>query len=490
MNQPLQILDNQVKVDTFLETSIDSSQTKELKYLITLVTPMMGGGVEAGEPDKNHPFREKALRGKLRFWWRLLAKAGAFTGVKKGINGNELYQAEAELFGGDSKNENTNKNLAKLNRLKIKFYNIKDIDNISYKEPKVSNRNNKKKLDWINKFKYPDYALFPADVQGKSQINVNNYDTLVSGIQKWKIARGNYIPPKELIKEGASSNLILNINIGEQNKRDFVNEIKETMRWWVSFDGFGSRTRRGLGKVKVKVKENSDIEFKNIDSISIDDARKASCHLILSSRTSKEPLEMWDYAIAKLRDFRQGRIGRNFEGKIPKRSFWPEADIIRNKTKQSLNRHKPNHPVLKISDNLFPRASFGLPITFKFIHNKYNEINPNLDPATKNLLPQHSNRLASPVFLIPYWNGNSWQPAALLLPNKHIWVMSVKTEGAGANFTNNSDWWPRDQKIRKDVASELKPMQHPYVNYSIGTKPRPNVTYPISSFLNYFKNDI
>lgn len=42
----------------------------------TLITPMFGGGVTAGEVDPEMPIRASALRGQLRFWWRLLHGAG------------------------------------------------------------------------------------------------------------------------------------------------------------------------------------------------------------------------------------------------------------------------------------------------------------------------------------------------------------------------------------------------------------------------------
>lgn len=37
-----------------------------------LITPMYGGGVKAGRVDCKMPIRASALRGQLRFWWRLL----------------------------------------------------------------------------------------------------------------------------------------------------------------------------------------------------------------------------------------------------------------------------------------------------------------------------------------------------------------------------------------------------------------------------------
>ena len=58
-----------------------------------LVTPMYGGGVNAGEVDKAMPIRASGIRGQLRFWWRLL-------------NGGDRSSEEKEcdLWGGIASN--------------------------------------------------------------------------------------------------------------------------------------------------------------------------------------------------------------------------------------------------------------------------------------------------------------------------------------------------------------------------------------------------
>ena len=53
-----------------------------------LVTPMYGGGVNAGQVDKAMPIRASGIRGQLRFWWRLLYAS------------EELFQEECNLWGG------------------------------------------------------------------------------------------------------------------------------------------------------------------------------------------------------------------------------------------------------------------------------------------------------------------------------------------------------------------------------------------------------
>jgi len=59
-----------------------------------LITPLFGGGVKAGEVDRAMPIRPTAIRGHLRFWWRLLQG--------QGIKPDELFEKECSLWGGIS----------------------------------------------------------------------------------------------------------------------------------------------------------------------------------------------------------------------------------------------------------------------------------------------------------------------------------------------------------------------------------------------------
>ena len=57
-----------------------------------LITPMHGGGVRPGEVDMEMPIRASAVRGQLRFWWRLLHAAG--------LPPREGFSLERSLSGG------------------------------------------------------------------------------------------------------------------------------------------------------------------------------------------------------------------------------------------------------------------------------------------------------------------------------------------------------------------------------------------------------
>lgn len=42
---------------------------KTKTYEIEWITPMFGGGAEAGTPDEIFPIRGTEIRGQLEFWW-------------------------------------------------------------------------------------------------------------------------------------------------------------------------------------------------------------------------------------------------------------------------------------------------------------------------------------------------------------------------------------------------------------------------------------
>jgi len=52
---------------------------------------MFGGGVEAGVVDPAMPIRVTAIRGRLRYWWRLL--------YAQGLGAAQLRRREAAIWG-------------------------------------------------------------------------------------------------------------------------------------------------------------------------------------------------------------------------------------------------------------------------------------------------------------------------------------------------------------------------------------------------------
>ncbi len=226
--------------------------------------------------------------------------------------------------------------------------------------------------------------------------------------------------------------------------------VRECIRWWASFGGVGARTRRGFGAVTASAHE----------PVSVDEVQALGGWMEVGPAAANAS-DAWQRAIERLEGFRQAPHGRG-GGKGPGRSNWPEADTIRRKAGQwSL---EPKHSV----DGFFPRAAFGLPIVFHF-KDKSDPSDATLEPAEKH------DRMASPLILRPYFDGQAHRPLALLLPGwKERIGVTVALRGAAAGKGQSVAAWPADADNRKRLADQIEPM-------------RGRGEDVLSAFMHYFK---
>ena len=334
-----------------------------------LVTPMYGGGVQAAIPDIKMPIRAAAIRGQLRFWWRLLAKQ------KWGLQGEALRQAEWALWGGMETND-TDGQASKV------FLRVKEI---KFKGKPVEILLRDALTDLFTEYA-PHYALFPArPAQGQAP-SIRLFKPDLKWELHWRLAA----------------------SASENDKQ----QVLETLRWWVMFGGVGARTRRGCGAFIVETCSIQEI----MQPISVEEAQAAGCRLVMRQETGSAK-KAWEEAVERLWDFRQKpNIGRNQQNNgHPGRSRWPEPDAIRKITKHPCVRHQPEHP----AGNIFPRAMFGMPIIFHFVGGG--------EPADMQLLPKGKERMASPIIVRPIWQGKEqWVAGALLLPIDGLFNLSVE----------------------------------------------------------------
>ncbi|AHE98428.1 type III-B CRISPR module RAMP protein Cmr1 [Thioalkalivibrio paradoxus] len=377
-----------------------AAPSNERVFVSRTITPLYGGGVEAGKVDGELPIRPSGLRGQWRFWWRLLNRQGRSPA--------ELFAVERALWGG------IGAKAASASQVSVR---VSDVSNAQL----LPAFQFKKKHD--GKYRgVPDpvgdvnaYALFPA--QGK-------------------LAPGGHAieeRPREVAKPGLGFRL--RIACGDEQWPG----VQQALRWWASFGGVGARTRRGLGAVRVD----------GLEPVTVDEVAAAGGRLVLGKR-GEDAASAWNAAVDCLGDFRQGLgVGRRGnDRKDPGRSYWPEADAIRRLANTHSAGHAPEHPVL----GCYPRAAFGLPIVFQFKDKNKG------DPQNSTLEPDGDfDRMASPLILRPYWDGEGYRPAALLLPGwEQALRGSLKFKGSGHRGLAT---WPVDTREQAATAERIHPMQ-------------------------------
>lgn len=390
----------------------------ELEWHGEVVTPMLGGGVEAESPGKPcdpiTPIRVPSVRGQLRFWWRACNPRRATTLA-------ELWAQEAELWGS----------MERPSKVSIQ------VSQQPVRRPFEVFRLDGGKVRTVDGRDDIAYGAFPLRPEGQAGAG----------------ARGR---PGELHR--LEGEFILSIRAPNA----LLADVEWALWAWSSFGGLGARTRRGFGAVCAANRRESIEDLrKKLAQVGPRIAGVPSLHGACISRDAKrsapvgrqgssqaydrrrggsaqnrapEPpaLAAWKHGLGLLRKLRQGEgLGRN-EGKNgrPGRSRWPEPDAIRKLAKKTA----PAHAERVVHVDAFPRAAFGMPIIFHFKDIEKGE------PADTELLPEGATRMASPLIIRPYFDGREWMTLALALleplPRCVLKVegreIPVKTELSGA----------------------------------------------------------
>lgn len=223
-----------------------------------LVTSLHGGGVVARESDDKLPVRVTAIRGQLRFWWRLLAQQ------KWNLSGKSLREAEFRLWGGIGEEA-----AASLVFLRVQVQN-------KLQEASLS--------DYAKGLNDPlGYALFTA--------------------RKTKTG----LPEMKLGKEGLR--WIVQWRLSESANETDKQQILEILRWWVTLGGLGGRTRRGCGVFMAE----------GVEPVSTDEMCELGCKILFSG-SDKKVKDAWIDAITEWKETRRKHkaefrrlLGRNDE---------------------------------------------------------------------------------------------------------------------------------------------------------------------------------
>ncbi len=279
----------------------DPGRTR-LELKLTLVTPMFGGGVVAGEIDAAQPFRPSGIRGQLRFWWR--ATSGA-----QYSDATALLQAESEIWGHTDA----------ASPVRIQVHKPDKEPAIPSIEPKyvffsIKDKENAKHLIQGN---FQLHLIYPADFEKTDEIQWALQAWLLFGGIGARTRRGcgtlrwapelNFLPPLPSTQP----------NMTEWIRSNFS-----------GLPGGGTREWPTLKGAKLLIGEPGST------------------------------LDVWKKLIATYSAFRQARPAN----RPPGRSYWPEPEAIRKITGQRLRKHEE----FTADPLEFPRALLGLPIITHF----------------------------------------------------------------------------------------------------------------------------
>ncbi len=364
---------------------------EKLSVGLELVTPLLGGAAVPRTIDEVDVVRVPSIRGQLRFWWRALH-------AQEYGSPRELWAAESALFGRAA-DEAGGRSPVEL-RVQVEQRGAVDREDI-----RLYPKDGKPATPGA-------YALFPARAE----------------------AGGTPVAPRR--EPGTRFTLELRAPV------DRLEELRNVVRAWILFGGYGSRTRRGLGGLGVDDDRATWLPqaatreafaalfgrdvFATAPSPVTETPRLAGASLLVGAALPKAE-DAWTTALGWLRDFRQGtNTGARDSGQgkaepnRPSISNWPEADKIRHlavKTKD----HAPRYG----KDPAWPRAGFGLPIVGQFQTKgrgggTYDEPGPYELKWRQGNEPR--NRLASPLIVkamplanekfvpIALWLHRAWPP--------------------------------------------------------------------------------
>jgi len=369
----------------------DEPARGEFPVTIETTTPILGGAPVTRQIDKVDVIRVPTIRGHLRFWWRALY-GKAFATPEK------LFEAEARLWGKAADAHGGRSQV----EISIEMQRSGQLD----PDPAETSPAHL-------------YALWPYRAP----------------------ADGTAAPGR---RAGVQFRLKVNAPVAE------IDVVKNVVRAWILFGGYGGRTRRGVGSLTV----SGDAAARRAWLPSADDdegwdqepqgflgnlfhpnpfapSPGSSSFPVLSGTTlllgphypANRAQDAWAKALAWLRDFRQGvGVARDPGHGRPGLSRWPEADKLRHLTGRYGHsaRYTDKTPA-------WPRAEFGLPIVGQF---KDQGEPPDFQLTWQIGNDDFQDRMASPVIVKALPTLQGFRPCVLWLAraNPPGRVVAVQTK--------------------------------------------------------------
>lgn len=323
---------------------------------LATVTPIFGGSYRTRALDDIDVIRAPTIRGHLRFWWRALY-------AHEHPTSRELYKAEAQLWGGPGGPGN-----APARRSPVEIAVVVD----PTREGVVDDND-------IDLREVSGYGLFPA---------------------RREMSHGEVVKETTPRRNRVAFTLTVTASVDELG----LAAIRNSLRAWILFGGYGGRTRRGLGSVTVVGKDAEQwlprpgeplrTELAGLfgrdlfaDGVLARHVPALGGAALCTTALQRDARSAWLMALKELREFRQGvpptsRSGADTspgaasrwarqpgfapQPDRPSISNWPEADKIRHLAARGRLPWPFTHATRHNPVPVWPRAGFGLPIIGQF----------------------------------------------------------------------------------------------------------------------------
>jgi CRISPR-associated protein Cmr1 len=412
---------------------------------VKAITPVLGGNVESFEPGQIDLVRVPSVRGALRWWWRALHPE---------LSTSDLRALERKVWGGVGRDASEGACASRV-RIDVKVTNRGEPGPPGKHMPQ-SDGMPKAVPDWSEAEKgvgitQAGYALFPLQQPREKRLGAKGQGEMPT--KEWRTGLEFELRVSLVARNG-------HVLSPEEGQR-----VREALWLWLTFGGYGARTRRGFGALHAEAVGYEEarcvLERVQKGRPRAERPTLGGCVLLEGPVSAKgapqqgrqqgrnhwqgsqdgrpQQIDLTGTAghalgvlLKALHTFRQGTtFGRN-PGKNgrPGRSRWPEADSLRRLSGAEFRVHKIDDSFKSMSA---PRSEFGLPLEVKFIRDDVEDQQANGSIANT----KEGGRWASPLLLRPVRVAkDKYLPVAIMLAGHRpheVWaILSGNTEGAQA----------------------------------------------------------
>ena len=482
--------------------NVRNDPSSSITLHLTTITPVYGGGTQAGAVDLLVPFRPRAIKNGIRHWWWLLNRHddnylvtpsgdSEADKAKQAEKSKMLYEDMVAIWGGAAE-ESQGEPVGKTANVSVEVSKAGNVKTAPFAAYKITEDKKTKSLALTDEMIVPwGYALFGA--RGARASVGTSHSTILRPLKTlidkdWEDSKANPIPPaatfaqyfdkkwmKDLCEQddlfkaerldgidvkkkphwlvlpGATVNLTLRWHFLDDSQKV---QVHLALAFWLVFGGVGARTARGLGKLQW---DKDKFNAWRLVKTEIDARGESRMRLVAPPFGWKGNAEHAEKSLIWLVDqYKAFRQERN-DGR--KRSHWQKAEIIRRKTGMRWRIHaaQPHH-----GTDLLPELLFGAPIIvhFKQPSREESSAGASSEPFdteltfTENDAAKPFNRYASPLHFgcvnTASGDANVWHPKVLYLDGSEDFAhrkLAVRIKRPGPDGVKVADisagrWWP------------------------------------------------